>query len=127
MEFFNPQEGKGYFWIDEGTVDFTGYEVSELLAGGMDQYQIGSQAGYFANIGQEDGLFAQDDWRVNRNLTLNYGMRWDYLSHPYEAHDQQSAFNVDTGTVMIAGKNGISRSIIAQDYHNFGPRVGLRL
>ena len=69
VEFFNPQEGKGYFWIDEGTVDFTGYEVSELLAGGMDQYEIGSQSGYFANIGQEDGIFVQDDWRVNRRLT----------------------------------------------------------
>jgi len=124
VEFFNPQEGKGYFWIDEGTVDFTGYEVSELLAGGMDQYEIGSQAGYFANIGQEDGLFVQDDWRVNHKLTLNYGMRWDFLSRPFEAHDQQSAFNVNTGTVMEANKNGVSRSIISQDYRNFGPRVG---
>jgi hypothetical protein len=124
VAFFNPQNGKGYFQIDQGTVDFTGYEVSELLAGGMDQYQIGSQAGYFANIGQEDGIFAQDEWRVNRNLTLNYGIRWDFLSHPYEAHNQQAAFNVQNGTVMIAGQNGISRSIIAQHYTDFGPRAG---
>ncbi|HUA91294.1 MAG TPA: carboxypeptidase regulatory-like domain-containing protein [Terracidiphilus sp.] len=124
VEFFNPQEGKGYFWIDQGTVDFTGYEVSELLAGGVDQYEIGSQAGYFANIGQEDGIFGQDDWHVNRRLTVNLGLRWDFLPHPYEAHNQQSAFNVTTGQVMIAGKNGISPSIISQNYHDFGPRVG---
>ena len=124
VSFFNPQEGKGYFWIDQGTVDFTGYEVSELLAGGMDQYEIGSQAGYFANIGQEDGLFVQDDWRVNPKLTVNMGLRWDFLSHPYEAHNQQAAFNVTNGTVMIAGQNGIPRSIINQDYHDFGPRLG---
>jgi hypothetical protein len=124
VEFFNPQEGKGYFWIDEGTVDFTGYEVAELLAGGMDQYQIGSQSGYFANIGQEDGIFGQDNWRFNRRLTLNLGLRWDYLSHPYEAHNQQSAFDVATGTVLLAGKNGVSRSILNQDYRSFGPRLG---
>jgi len=124
VEFFDPLEGKGYFWIDSGTVDFTGYEVSELLAGGMDDYQIGSQSGYFANIGQEDGIFGQDDWRVNHRLTVNLGLRWDFLSHPYEAHNKQAAFNISNGTVMEAGKNGIPDSIMNQHYHNFGPRAG---
>lgn len=124
VEYFNAEEGKGYFQIDQGTVDFTGYEVSELLAGGMDQYQIGSEKGYFSNIGQEDGIFGEDVWRVNRNLTLNYGLRWDFLSHPYESHNQQAAFDINSGTVMIAGKNGVPSSIINQDYHDFAPRLG---
>ncbi len=124
VAFFNPQEGKGYFWIDNGTVIYTGYEVSELLAGGLYNYQIGSQSGYFANEGQEDGIFGQDTWHVNRRLTLNLGFRWDLLTRPYEKHDQQSAFNIAAGTVWIANKNGISRAIRDQDYHNFGPRVG---
>jgi hypothetical protein len=27
------------------------------------------------------GVFAQDDWTVNRHLTINYGLRWDYESN----------------------------------------------
>ena len=124
VEYFNPQEGKGYFWIDSGTVDFTGYEVSELLAGGVDQYEIGSQSGYFANVGQEDGIFAQDDWHIKRRLTLNFGIRWDLLTRPYEEHNQQSSFDLNNGTVLLAGQNGVPRSIVHQDYHAFGPRLG---
>ena len=86
--------------------------------------ELGSQSGYFENVGQEDGIFAQDTGAYNRRLTLTYGVRWDLLTHPYEAHNQQSAFNIATGQVMEAGLNGVSRSIIAQDYHAFGPRGG---
>jgi hypothetical protein len=124
LEYFRPISGKGFFSYAGDGSDFTGYEVSEMLAAFADWYQIGSQNGYFSEVSQEDGIFAQDDWRFNKRLTLNLGVRWDLLTWPYEAHNQMAAFNVQTGDAMLAGQNGIPRSIINQDYGKFAPRLG---
>lgn len=124
VAFFRPIFGKGFFNIAGNGADFTGWETSELLVGGVDRYGIGAQNGFFANESQEDAIFAQDDWRITKRLTLNLGVRYDLITWPYEKHDQQAAFDPNNGTVLLAGKNGVSRSIIKQNYLNFAPRVG---
>ena len=123
VNYYRPIEGKGGFFTN-GDQDFTGYDESEFLVGGVDNYQIGSQTGFFSNINQEDALFLQDDWRVTRRLTLNLGIRYDLITWPYEAHNQQSSFDTATGQVLLAGVNGVSKTIIKQDFLNFAPRVG---
>ncbi len=120
--YYRPIEGKGGLFYSPQL--FTGYDESEYLVGGVSQYQIGAQTGFFSNINQEDGLFAQDDWRFNKRLTLNLGIRYDLITWPYEAHNQQSSFDVTNGQVLEAGVNGVSKTIVKQDYANFAPRVG---
>ncbi len=124
VAFFRPIFGKGFFNITGNGAGFTGWETSELLVGGVGSYGIGAQNGFFANESQEDAAFAQDDWRITKRLTLNLGLRYDVLTWPYEKHNQQAAFDPNTGNLLLAGQNGIPRSIVNQDNLLFAPRVG---
>ncbi|HEY0786128.1 MAG TPA: TonB-dependent receptor [Acidobacteriaceae bacterium] len=124
VAFFRPIAGKGYFFIGNGTGRYTGYEPAELLAGFDDSYQIGAQNGFFGTRNYEHGVFAQDDWKVSPRLTLNLGVRYDIYTNPTEEHNRQAALDIATGSVLLAGQNGNSRSLINTDYNNFAPRVG---
>jgi hypothetical protein len=47
-------------------------------------------SGHWNNISL--AAYFQDNWHVNRRLTLNLGVRWDIAPHTYEANQQSSNF-----------------------------------
>ncbi len=82
------------------------------------------------------GLFLQDDWRVTRNVTLNFGGRWDYDSPYSERFNRQNAGFDPTspspfrapGLELRGGLRFASadkRLAHKRDWNNFQPRVGL--
>jgi Carboxypeptidase regulatory-like domain len=127
VDFFNTPNSKGAFNLGGFTYPdtgrFTGWEQSEILAGFTD-YAIGVASQFFDTFNWETGYFAQDDWKVNRRLTLNLGVRYDLYTNPYEKHNFQSDFDLSSQTLKVAGTNGVSRSIIQTDKTNFAPRAG---
>jgi hypothetical protein len=68
--------------------------------------------------------FFQDDWRVNRRLTLNLGLRYEYSTVLQEQHNLLGNFDPTRGLVQVkTGPNQIP-SLYNPDHTNFGPRAG---
>ena len=78
--------------------------------------------------------YAQDEWRVNRRLTLTYGLRYE-VNTPYTdirnrlnawAPGKQSTVDPSAPEgLLFPGDTGVPAGIASVDYHEFMPRVGL--
>jgi hypothetical protein len=82
-------ETQGGFTFD-GT--FTGNDFADFLLGDAKSYQelAVQDHGQWNNVSWAS--YFQDNWRVNRKLTVNLGLRWDGVPHTYEANDRMGNF-----------------------------------
>ncbi|MCU1339638.1 MAG: hypothetical protein JWO19_5219, partial [Bryobacterales bacterium] len=87
QDLFGQTQGGFNF---DGT--FTGNDFADFLLGNAKSYQelAVQDKGLWNNVSW--AAYVQDNWRVNRRLTLNLGLRWDGVPHTYEANNRMGNF-----------------------------------
>jgi len=116
-------------------------EFADFLLGYIqsDTYGNGNENQY--PIQRSGALYAQDEWKATRSLTLNYGLRWEYLGPVREAYNLINRFdlvnnqivtgrgqvytlNNSTGLLQQSGTAPSYRDNYAAKYTTFAPRFG---
>lgn len=104
----------------------TGSSLANFLLGYQPGFVgRGDPGGPYFQSSKEMAFFVQDDWKVNPDLTLNLGLRYDVFTAPTERFDLQSNLDPATRTIQMAGENAPGgRNLSNTDKNNFGPRIG---
>lgn len=141
-----------------GAFTFTGYQTSDLIAPavpgapptpvagtGLDfadfllgfpqatNVRFGSSRTYFRSWGLVG--YVQDDWRWHPRFTVNWGLRYEFITPPYELFNKLANIEVDsaltTAAVVLPGQvspitgGTVPRALIRNDNNNWAPRLGL--
>ena len=100
-----------------------GYGIGDFLLG------LPSRASGSVGDGSQDmrttfwSGYVQDDWRLASNVTLNFGLRYEFARSPIEINDRSMYFNPEQARIIVAGQ-GVRRDIVDPDWNNFAPSVG---
>ena len=118
-----------------------GYGFAEFLLDTASKAQISGIHGPFGQRQWRDAVYAQDDWKLFTNLTLNLGIRYSYEQPNFEVNNKMVNVNLDyakgkpAGTPIdsmleyagmynpTTGKTN-SRALINGYHLGFMPRVG---
>jgi len=114
----------------------TGSDFADFLLGLPQQTTLqGGTTNYEFRANSFD-LYAQDDWRLLPNLSMNLGLRYEYQGPFVEADNRIANLDVSfspedvTGIRVLNGGTGPSfgtypNSLVRPDRNNFAPRLGL--
>jgi outer membrane receptor protein involved in Fe transport len=111
---------------------YTGNALADFLLGFPIQYRQGSGDPNMDGQTWSSSVYAQDEFRVSSNITVNAGVRYEVASPFIEKNDKLNAFypgqqstrfpSAPTGLVY-PGDAGVPRGTYATDKNNVSPRV----
>jgi len=121
------------------TVQGTGGSLATMLLGYPTAGSMTVGTKFFNFVNYYAG-FVQDDWRLRPNLTLNFGLRYEYETGPADLNDAFiTGFDESApsplqatvpdpkifGNVLFAGVDGNGRHAGNPNANKFSPRVGV--
>ena len=104
-----------------GRLDFASLE--DFLAGRLSGGRAARGDSRRETFQNSHALYLQDSFRINKKLTLNLGLRYDYSGVIDEKQGRLSNFDPQRGLVLV-GTNGTDK-LYNRDLNNFSPRLGL--
>jgi hypothetical protein len=111
----------------------TGFDLADFLLGlpQSSSLRFGSDNNYFR--GWSTGAYAQDDFRISRGLSVNFGLRYEYFTPFTELHGHLANLDLSPGftaaAVVTPGMTGpysglLPSSLVRPEKADFSPRFG---
>jgi hypothetical protein len=132
LDISNATNARGTFQFTGGA---TGLPFADFLLGITEQTSVQFGADNYHFRADSFDLYVQDNWRAGKNLTLNLGLRYEYVPPYAEADNRLANLDVAPGFTavapVLAGQKGpltglqYSNTLINPDRNNFAPRLGL--
>jgi len=107
------------------TAQYTGNAFADFMLGYVQRAQLTNVFVVTQQL-HSQSFFGQDDWRVSDKLTVNLGMRYDYMTPAVEKDNRMANFDpAGAGTLVFASDGSIEdRALVNPDRNNFAPRIG---
>lgn len=106
----------------QGVYTFT--SLSNFLNGGYSLFQQAFGAASQAQRNPNFGLFAQDEWKLRRDLTLNFGLRYDLQFLPDPVQTDRNNFSPRFGFAFAPGdRKTVLRGSFGLFYNNIPLRA----
>jgi hypothetical protein len=121
----SPYDGSVTF-NTTGNPNTTGYALSDALLGYFNSYTEAQYDPFGKYRYTQPGAFIDDTWKVSRTLSVNLGLRYEYLMAMYSAVDNLSIFNPALWNPAQAVKVNSSGQVVpgAGNLYNGLQRVG---
>ncbi len=144
---YQPAEPRGTLNFGSQFTDNPGSITSGTGGSGFASFMLGiADGGSISNAVNIDyfrpnwNFYGQDDWKISKKLTVNYGLRYELYQTVHERNNHQATYDLATQTLMLPkGQSPVltpqlsalipvsataSDGLIHPDLNNFAPRAG---